>query len=70
MKPECRGWFGRLRCRFEARYDLGAADTIEVDKATFRALEAMIDGSRSRTYVCDVCVACGEQRMRPKDTPA
>lgn len=67
MSDKCRGWFGRIRCNFEPRYDGG-----DVDPNVIEALGVLIatlpnfTATGKSTYVCDVCTACGEQRTRSK----
>lgn len=67
MPCERRGkWFGG--CKFEPRYDLGAADLtpFESIKATSSAL---FETMRTKTYRGDVCVRCGAIINHPLDIP-
>lgn len=66
MADECRRTvFGFKKCRFEPRYDVGPARALNA--ATLDALfpvgediVAALKASRQKTYVQDVCIACGK----------
>lgn len=59
-EPVCprRGkWFGG--CRFEPRYSVGAPTLTKLNYPFADEAVAIIEASKSRTYVTDVCVTCG-----------
>jgi len=65
MSDKCRGFFGQIRCHFEARYDqVDPNPDVVKAMATIPGLETIRINIPER-YVCDVCTACGEQRGRP-----
>lgn len=70
MTPPCaeeRTLFGKPRCRFEPRYDLGPVEAPGM-KYNGMDLAMVLDALRSKTYVRDVCVRCGrtiEREAKP-----
>jgi hypothetical protein len=58
MNDRCRGFLGMIRCNFQPRY----ADHLT---GSPEWIGDILEASKLRVYVCDVCTACGEQRMRP-----
>lgn len=61
--------FGKLfgGCKFEGRYDLSApAQVIEEFKGSSAAMVGIIEATKSKTYVRDVCVSCGKTVERQK----
>jgi hypothetical protein len=65
MNDLCRGLFGRIRCNFEPRYDQEAIPAESV-AAIARTGPFISDFSLTGAtrYVCDVCTACGDRRLR------
>jgi hypothetical protein len=64
--PRRDRWF--RGCRFEPRYDLGGQSrSIQVNAITVDEMVALIDATKPKTYVRDVCVTCGRtvERGRP-----
>lgn len=53
-------WIGG--CKFEPRYDLVP---MNMERAWGYDVARMIEASKSRVYVADVCVRCGKQVKRP-----
>jgi len=44
--------------RYEARYDLGAADLSQFED--FRGSNKSLEALRKKTYIHDICVRCGD----------
>lgn len=65
MDEKCKGFFGRARCNFEARFD-DLPPTPELVRASGDAWPLMNVKLRGAdVYVRDICTACGETRERP-----
>jgi hypothetical protein len=62
--PRLGKWFGG--CRFEARYDLTPAKSLQdifgnCEQATFNgSVQGVLEKTRAKTYVRDVCTVCGK----------
>jgi hypothetical protein len=57
------GWmFG---CKFEPRYDLSAPDVSRFKKID-GPVAPVLEATKAKTYVCDVCVRCGKTIERNK----
>lgn len=50
-------WFGH---HFEARYSYGPAGQIKVEATLHGTLAEILEASKAKTYVHDVCVRCGK----------
>lgn len=46
-------------CRFEPRFDTGAPTTTRITNSSSDDAATIIESSKPRTYVRDVCVTCG-----------
>ncbi len=55
--PRRDAWF--RGCRFEPRYDLGEPCVTKVQSPFAGQSAKIIETSKPRTYVRDVCVTCG-----------
>lgn len=73
--PGCLNQLGQARCNFESKYDTTAPDERLVELLLDRLddlpmgtiasdVKGMIDVLKARTYVCDVCKACGKSVPR------
>lgn len=62
--PQRGKWLGG--CRFEPRFDLGAA---QIGKFNYEGSDAVdaIEKFRAKTYVRDVCVTCGRTKERQEN---
>lgn len=62
MTNQCKTWYGATRCNFEARYDLSPAMTEDatLTNATDKSVALFLDALRTKTYVHDICTACGK----------
>jgi hypothetical protein len=56
-------WFGSHK--FEPRYDLGPADVSKFESISGGRAVSFMETLRSKTYVHDVCIKCGEVIIRP-----
>lgn len=56
-------WIGG--CRFEPRYDVGNPDLSRFRNITGYDLPAVLNASKPKTYVHDVCARCGKVAHRP-----
>jgi len=54
--------------KFEPRYDVepGRLRLHEGGDISHAALEMLIEAATKRTYVCDICVYCGQIVQKPK----
>lgn len=52
--------------KFEPRYDLGPADLSAFESISGYGTGSIFEKMRSKTYVRDVCVRCGETIERAK----
>jgi len=53
-------------CRFEPRYDYGPpVGSVDAAGRTTRSAISIIEATKPRTYVGDVCIRCGEFVRRP-----
>lgn len=51
-------------CRFEPRYDLGEPAPYEFGKGNLYAIAEVLEATKPRTYVRDVCTTCGKTIVR------
>lgn len=58
-------WIGG--CRFEARYELSAPG-LKIESYEGPRLVDVIEASRAKTYVHDICTRCGKVVQRPTPT--
>lgn len=64
MIPCTTNIFGVKRCSFEPRYDVSAPTMNVKGETTPSGFAEVIEASKARTYVYDICVACGKTRRR------
>lgn len=55
-------WF--VGCHFEPRYDYGSPDLSTLGGYSGSRAAELIEASKPKTYVKDVCVACGREILR------
>lgn len=48
------------RCHFEARYSYGPPAQFTAESIGPHALERMMEASKTKTYIHDICTACGK----------
>lgn len=59
MSDACKCWFWP-RCHFEPRYDIGAPSMSLEGKSTPSGFAEMVEATKPKTYVHDICVSCGK----------
>jgi hypothetical protein len=64
MIPCTYNFFGQKRCQFEPRYDEHPVNGMKLEKAETNSLAELRKMFFFRSYVMDVCVACGKVRRR------
>lgn len=65
---ECTyNFFGVKRCSFEPRYDLGEPSMSLKGESTPDGFARMVEATKPKTYVYDICVSCGKTRKRHDD---
>lgn len=47
-------------CKFSPRYDLGEPQRVDVEECSAGAYIAILEASKPKTYVRDVCERCGK----------
>jgi hypothetical protein len=62
MKTECQGLFGRLfGHKFVGHYNRTPPNTAGIEGSRGAVME-FIDRMTEKTYVCSVCLRCGEKK--------
>ena len=56
FKHEC----GKENHKYESRYDYGAPHIEEIEGGSISNQIMMVEASKPRTYVCDICIYCGD----------
>lgn len=60
---ECLGVFGRLfGHHFVGHYDITPPTDVNVERGSRAAVMEFVWALSKRTYICSVCVRCGETR--------